>query len=98
MGFEIKWNNRALKQFDQAIEYIEEDSPKNAEKVKQDILSRISKLADRPESHHPDQFKLNNDGSFRAFEIHRYRISYRHLQKEIRIIRVRHTKMNPLEY
>jgi plasmid stabilization system protein ParE len=98
MAIGIKWNKRALKQFDQAIEYIEEDSPKNADKVKKDILSRISALADHPQSHHFDKFKTNNDGSFRAFEIHRYRISYRHIRNEVRIIRIRHTKMNPLEY
>jgi plasmid stabilization system protein ParE len=98
MSIEIKWNKRALKQFDQAIEYIEEDSPKNADKVKKDILSRVSKLADHPQSHHSDKYKIHNDGSFRAFEIHHYRISYRYIRKEIRIIRVRHTKMNPLEY
>ncbi len=98
MGLSIKWNKRALKQFDQAIEYIEEDSPKNADKVKNDILSKISELADHPQSHHPDKYKNNNDGSFRAFEIDRYRISYRHIRKEVRIIRVRHTKMNPLAY
>jgi len=98
MGLDIKWNKRALKQFDQAIEYIEEDSPRNADKVKKDILSRISKLANHPQSHHPDKYKLHNDGSFRAFEIHHYRISYRYIRKEIRVIRIRHTKMNPLEY
>lgn len=27
MGLEIKWNKGALKQFDQAIEHIEEDPP-----------------------------------------------------------------------
>lgn len=98
MGIGIKWNKRALRQFDQAIEYIEEDSLKNADKVKKDILSRISALGDHPQSHHPDKYKTNNDGSFRAFEIHRYRISYRCIRNEIRIIRVRHTKLNPLEY
>lgn len=98
MGLTIKWNKQALKQFDQAIEYIEEDSPRNAAKVSKDILLKITQLAEHPESHHPDKYKTNNDGCFRAFEIHRYRISYRYVQKEVRIIRVRHTKMNPLKY
>jgi plasmid stabilization system protein ParE len=98
MGLTIKWNKRALKQFDQAIEYIEEDSSKNAAKVRKDILLKITQLADYPESHHPDKYKSDNDGSFRAFEIHRHRISYRNIRNEVRIIRIRHTKMNPLNY
>jgi plasmid stabilization system protein ParE len=80
MGLAIKWNKRAIQQFDQAIEYIEEDSPKSSEKVKKDILLRINELAHHAESHNPDKYKENNDGSFRAFEIHRYRISYRTLR------------------
>jgi len=94
----IKWNKRAISQLIKAIEYIHEDSPQNAEKVKSDLLSEISKLATRPEKHNPDKYYLNNDGSFRAFELHRYRVSYRYTKNEIRIIRIRHTKRNPKHY
>lgn len=41
---------------------------------------------------------MNNDGSFRAFEIYHHRISYRLLKNEVRIIRIRHTKMNPKNF
>jgi plasmid stabilization system protein ParE len=44
----IKWNKLALQQFESAIEYIELDSPTNAEKVKCGILSKIDEL-----QHHP---------------------------------------------
>ncbi len=37
MPLVIKWNKHALKQFDDAIEYILNDSPANAEKFKIDI-------------------------------------------------------------
>lgn len=98
MKLSIKWNRRALKQLDELIEYIEDDSPSNAEKVKNDILLKINALLERPESYKPDKYKINNDRSYRAFEIHRHRISYRYKGSEIRIIRIRHTKMNPLKY
>ena len=94
----IQWNRRALKQFDNAIAYIENDSPVNAEKFKKDILFQIDDLLKYPEKYATDKYKTNNDGSFRAFELHRYRISYRHKNNKIRIIRVRHTKMNPLDH
>lgn len=94
----IKWNIRALIQFEDSILFIEEDSPANAKKVQKDILLKINELMKQPESHQPDKYKTNNDGSFRAFELHSFRISYRVKKNEIRIIRFRHTKMNPLKY
>lgn len=98
MALTIKWNKKALEQFDEAIAYIESGSPAGAEKVKRELLLRIDGLLQHPEKYHPDKYKTGNDGSFRAFELHHYRISYRFKQHEIRIIRIRHTKMNPLEY
>ncbi|MEI9944931.1 MAG: type II toxin-antitoxin system RelE/ParE family toxin [Chitinophagaceae bacterium] len=69
-----------------------------AEKFKKDIFFKIELLPKHPERHAPDKYKLKNDGSFRAFELHHYRISYKYSKKEIRILRVRHTKMNPENY
>lgn len=98
MGLTIKWSRRAIAQFDEAINYIQCDSATNADKVKKEILLKIDGLIRHPKKYHPDKYKTNNDGSFRAFELHRYRISYRYTGTEIRIIRIRHTKMNPLSY
>ena len=98
MALQIKWNRQAILQFDNAIAYIEKDSPDNAERVRTNILLRITELSTHPEKYNPDKFKLNNDGSFRAFEIYSYRVSYRYINDEIWILRIRHTKMNPKEY
>ncbi len=98
MVLAIKWNKKAVKQFDDLIKYIEQDSPMGAEKVKKEILLKIDSLLRHPEKCNPDKFKLNNDGTFRAFELYSYRISYRFILNDIRIIRIRHTKMNPLRY
>jgi len=98
MQLTIKWNRRAIRQFDNVISYIENDSFANAEKVKKDILLKINAILRHPEIHTPDKYKTNNDNSFRAFEIHRFRISYRLVENQIRIIRIRHTKMSPLFY
>jgi plasmid stabilization system protein ParE len=98
MSIAIKWNKKVIKKFDEAIERIEHDSPVNAEKVRNEILLTIDSLSHHPEKYNPDKYKTGNDGSFRAFELHHYRISYRYIKAEIRVIRIRHTKMNPLEY
>ena len=71
MLLKIKWNKSALDQLIKAIKYIEEDSPQNAEKVKQEILNAITRLANYPEINSLDKYKILNDGSFRAFELHK---------------------------
>ncbi len=98
MELSIKWNKSAIRQLNDIVKYIEEDSLLAAEKVKREILLKIESLIKHPEKYNPDKYKLNNDGCFKAFEINHYRISYRFIRSEIRILRLRHTKMNPLKY
>jgi len=78
----ITWSKSALKQFEAAINYIAEDSIQNAEKVRKEILEKIEKLISYPEIYSPDKYKTDNDGSYRAFELHRYRIAYRVKKKK----------------
>lgn len=85
-------------QLKEVYEFIKLDSPKSAEKVRSKILSAIKELADHPERHTPDKYRMNNDGSFRAFEIFKYRISYHVSADHITIVRVLHTKREPKPY
>jgi plasmid stabilization system protein ParE len=94
----IKWNKIALNQLITAISFIQKISVQGAETVQVDILTAIGNLIDNPEKFPPDKFKLKNDESFRAFEIHNYRIAYRFKNNEIRIVRIRHFKRNPKMY
>ncbi|TDW97625.1 type II toxin-antitoxin system RelE/ParE family toxin [Dinghuibacter silviterrae] len=94
----VVWNEDVRQQLKEIYEYIKAGSPRSANKVRNDIVSLTRKLPSQPESHPPDKYKIDNDGTWRAFEKHHYRIAYRIKEKEIRIIRIRHTKMNPLQY
>ena len=94
----ISWDTQALQEFNAAINYIARDSLQGAEKVRQDILKKIHRLPTHPTLHNPDKHKKDNDGNFRVFELHRYRVSYYVSEAEIRILRVRHTSMEPKEY
>jgi plasmid stabilization system protein ParE len=94
----VIWPPTAQKQLTKAYEYILSRSVQNAEKVKQDILASTRRLPANPEIHPADKHRKNNDGSFSAYEIHRYRIAYRVTSKEIIIVRVRHTGMEPKQY
>jgi plasmid stabilization system protein ParE len=88
-------DNLAKTQLKEAYSYIKLDSPKSAEKVKAKILASIRGLADRPERYPKDKYRLNNDGSYRALEIYKYRISYHVSQEQITVIMIRHTRMEP---
>ena len=78
-----RWSRASELQLKKAFDYIRKDS---------EILSL------NPERFPPDKFKMNNDGSYRAFELHRYRISYVILKEVVLIVRLRHTAMSPLLY
>jgi plasmid stabilization system protein ParE len=54
--------------------------------------------AGRPEKYPPDKFRLDNEGNYRAFETHSYRISYKFTDREIRILRIRHVRQSPKPY
>lgn len=94
----ISWSKTAVKQFESAIGHIAADSITNAEKVSADVVKELNKTLQNPEFFNADKYKMNNDGSYRAFEKHRYRIAYRFIDNEIRVLRVRHTSREPKTY
>ena len=94
----IVWNENAKKELKKIYEYILKDSSQNALKVRQKIIEHILSLLANPEKHPLDKYKINNDGTWRAFEIYHYRISYRVNKEQIRVIRLRHTSRSPLSF
>ncbi len=95
---EVIWPRSVQNQLTKAYQYILKDSFQNAEKVKEDILTSTRKLARNPEIYPLDKYRKNNDGTFRAYELHHYRIAYRITEKQIIIVRLRHTKLEPRLY
>jgi plasmid stabilization system protein ParE len=96
--YDVVWTKQAQQHLYQAYKYISQDSVKNAEKVVASITEAVYKAARNPEMYNPDKDKHDNDGSYRAFEKHRYRVSYRFKDNVLRVLRVRHTRMHPLSY
>lgn len=93
-----RWSRRAELQLQKAYLHIRKSSYQNAIKVRDDMVALSESLSINPERFPPDKFKLNNDGSYRAFELHRYRISFVILKEIVLIVRLRHTAMSPLLY
>ncbi|MBL7748316.1 MAG: type II toxin-antitoxin system RelE/ParE family toxin [Chitinophagaceae bacterium] len=96
--YEVVWTKRSQLQMNGIFKQISKDSLQNAQKVLEDIITAVHKAERNPEFYHPDKYKENNDGSYRSFEKHRYRIAYRFSENTIRVLRVRHTSMEPKKY
>ncbi len=95
---EVIWPLKTQNQLAQIVKYITLDSYQNAEKIKNEILASTRKLAVNEAMHPLDKYKRDNDGSFRAYELHHYRIAYRITEKKIIIVRIRHSSMVPKTY
>jgi len=95
---EIVWTKQAKSQLREIYNYISQESVQNAIKVINDLIQAVENIVQYPEKHKIDQYKKDNDGTYRAFEKHHFRISYRNENQIIRILRVRHTKMNPKKH
>lgn len=94
----ILWDGEARLYFKQAIQFIRQESPQGAITVKRTILERVANLKYDAEIYEADRFKLDNDGSYRAFTVFSYRITYKVSLTQILILRVRHTSQNPINY
>ncbi len=94
----VIWSKSAKIQLQKAFNYILKDSPQNAEKIIGEIIDLTISLPRHPEACPRDKYKKNNNGSYRAFEVYHYRISYRIINNDIHIVRMRHTSMSPLSY
>lgn len=96
--YAVVWTKRSQQHMRKAYNYISKDSLQNAGKVLEDIVTAVNKAVTNPEFYGPDKYKQNNDGSYRVLEKHHYRIAYRFSDNIIRVLRVRHTSMEPQYY
>jgi plasmid stabilization system protein ParE len=94
----IVWNKRPSKFLAKILRRISEDSQLQAERVEEAVLKAIAELVRNPERHPPDKFNKTNLGNCRAFELMSLRIAYKLTPTQIRVLRIRHVKQEPLDY
>ncbi len=95
---EIIWAKQAKNGLQKIYEYIEEDSPQNAEIIISEIAEKVTELKEQPKRYKLDQYKKNNTGNYRAFEHKKIRVSYKIQEKQVIIVRVRHANRKPAKY
>lgn len=96
--YKVVWTQRSQNQLKRLFEFISKDSEQNALVILEEIVLSINKAQPNPEFYRPDKYKAHNDGTYRAYEKHHYRISYRFDNCVIRVLRVRHTSRKPVKY
>jgi plasmid stabilization system protein ParE len=95
---QLIWDNEALLSFKEAIEYIKSESTQGAEIVKSTVLNSLKLIKSNPKVFPKDLLKESNDGTYRAYSIYSYRITYKITGTLIKILRFRHTSREPFDY
>lgn len=95
---EIIWDNKAFIAFNKTLDYISEDSAKNASRIVDEVIQTFDKIIKHPFIYPADKYKKNNDNSYRAFNLYRIRISDKVEESRILVVRCRHTSQRPLYY
>ncbi len=99
-SFKLIWDRKALDHFKEILKYLENQSEQAPKIVKSAIVSRLEAISKNPLISEQDQLKQVPNCDFRAFVVLNYRVSYqiKSAEKEIRILRIRHTSREPLGY
>lgn len=96
--YPIVWDKNTYHDLQQILAYVSKESEQAPNIIKQGIKKYFVVLKTNPYIFEADQLKDNNDGTYRAFVVYSYRISYRFIDNRILILRIRHTSREPLEY
>ena len=99
-SFKIIWDRKALNNFKQILTFLEKQSDRAPKIVKDAIAERLEIIKINPLICELDRLKESPDKEFRAFVIYSYRVTYqiKSVEKKIRVLRIRHTGMEPLGY
>ena len=97
---EIKWTHKAESDLNYCfLELLElSKSIEITSKIITEVYDSVSILSTNPEIYKLDFLKSNNKGNIRAFQKHSYRISYLIEKEIVYILRVKHSRKEPLEY
>ncbi|MGD1845888.1 MAG: type II toxin-antitoxin system RelE/ParE family toxin [Salibacteraceae bacterium] len=94
----VLWDEQAKEGPKEICKQIKKDAPEAAKKVQRSVLAKTRELSIKAEVYQKDGFKASNTGAYRAFEHYSCRVTYKIEGAQIRILRVRHARQNPLDY
>ena len=95
----LVWDKEALNNFKGIYDSLKTvNNLEYAKEFKTTILKSVKSLLENLDVFEQDRFKFDNDGRFRAFEKFKYRVAYKITENQIRILRIRHTSREPIDY
>jgi plasmid stabilization system protein ParE len=99
-AFKLVWDRKALDHLKDILSYLSKKSEQAPQIVKAAILERLEIIRKSPLTCEADKLRDYPNKDFRAFVVFSYRITYQinSKKREIRILRVRHTSREPLNY
>ncbi|MFM6914988.1 MAG: type II toxin-antitoxin system RelE/ParE family toxin [Aquirufa sp.] len=98
--YTVIWERKALEEFKSILTYLKNQSFNASRIVKFRMLDRVELLKSNPRIVEADKLKNDPNVNFHAFVVFSYRLTYQILEEEklIRILRIRHTSKEPLNY
>jgi len=98
--YKIVWDRETLKEFTTILKFLQKQSDQAPVIVKDAIIKRLDVIKTNPLICEPDKLKQPQNHEFRAFVIFSYRVTYKinFKEKEILILRIRHTSQEPHGY
>jgi plasmid stabilization system protein ParE len=91
----IRWDRLAKESLDNIYNYISQDSPKNAKKIKKELIKLAGSLNDFPEKYSREEFLKEEPGNYRFISKWSYKIIYEITNEAIIIADIFHTKQHP---
>jgi plasmid stabilization system protein ParE len=98
VSYKIIWDEIALKQLNNYLEYVSKQNLTAPSIIKGGVLNILKTVKKNPFIYEVDKLNDQNDSTYRAFIIYSYRVTYCLHGNTIRILRIRHTSQEPLEY
>ena len=98
--YTVIWERKALEEFKTILTYLHNQSLNASRIVKLKMLDRVELLKSNPRLAEVDKLKSHPNLNFHAFVVFSYRLTYQIMEEEklIRVLRIRHTSKEPLNY
>ena len=93
--YRIIWDNCAKESLKSIIEYIKEDSPSAAQKVKIELLKLAKSLRDKPNRFSEEFYLSEREGNYRSVSKWSYKIIYKVTEDEVYILDIFHARKDP---
>lgn len=99
-SFSIVWDTEALEHFKEILTFLSKRSAHAPSIVKSAVLSHLEAVSINPLICGIDKLNTHQNKTFRAFVVYSYRVTYQIVldQNQIRVLRIRHTSREPMEY